>query len=565
MNCRIIRNLGFILALAFASQAFTSPAVTRNQTDAADEASDLSLSNNAATADSPSATVVMTPSPTPARVGAVTDADLNGLSVQDQILKLQAATQDQSAELDKLRQALADMKYPADNTGISNYNLPTMWNRLHFHANMDIIYGNQYDKFPGNVANGENNVLNATGSAPQYAVPDFPDGESGAFFKHVDLHFNYVVDENIKIELHYNLSALELDGEGINFEHIPLIPFTSGWLPIEYNLFVGLKRQYFGIEQQEDSEDTIFPYRALIFGGSNPFGHSMVKTQDVFEFNDQTTWARHDLVPELVYDKTLGLHFFHEKDLGPLIYDIGIDIVNDESEESFDGVGTDSLDTGFPFKAAGSQDWAEIGRLGLEPTFINRLLPWDMTFKGGFSAFHDPENGMSTSGDGNVYLTSQSIDEYWSNTDGADWRFDMTRHILAVTGEWVKREQYGPSYNNTSPGTYTAVNVYGGLQGSAEGWYNTVSIQPWRLFDPTAPMVELLCRYEAFRYENLSPFLQNALTDYTGTYNACTVGIKYTYKGNCHTSVDYTSYGLNGNFTSTGPTQLFQIEQQANF
>ena len=77
--------------------------------------------------------------------------------------------------------------------------------------------------------------------------------------------------------------------------------------------------------------------------------------------------------------------------------------------------------------------------------------------------------------------------------------------------------------------------------------------------------MELLARYDTFYYDDMAPWLQQALTPYTGNYDAITVALKYTYRGNCHTSINDTTYGLNNDFSATGPTELLQLEQQVTF
>jgi hypothetical protein len=310
----------------------------------------------------------------------------------------------------------------------------------------------------------------------------------------------------------------------------------------------------------------MFPNRAMMCGGHNPFGNAAQPTADPFELYDPATTpgpaalpdaaASNNLIAELAYERVMGVHFFHEHDLGFAAYNLGINIANDESESSVDGGGTDSLKTGFPLQASGDQDVSEIGRFGLEPRFFNDILPWSMKFKFGGSAFHDPEN--------TVYYASQSKNENWADAQGADASLETDRDFLYLQAEYVKRDQYGPSYSGS--GSSLAVNnVYGGLQGRAEGWYVAGALQPLRLFNPRAPRIELLARYESYYYDDISNWLRSALNPYTGSFNATTVAVKYTYMGNCHTSVNYTSYGLNNNFTTTGPTNLLQLEEQVNF
>jgi hypothetical protein len=370
----------------------------------------------------------------------------------------------------------------------------------------------------------------------------------------VDLKFTYHLDESTVAYLHYNLSALELDKVGVEFRDLSIPPFTSGWPGWTYNLFVGQRRQYFGIEPQTDSEDIYFPNRAMMYGGTTPFGNALHKTADPFDFYAGGSLAINNLVPQLVYDKVLGVHFFHKHDFGFLAYSLGVDLVNDEAEASFDGGGTDSLKTGFAFQVM-DQDLSEVGRLELEPRALNDLLPWGLGFKGGFSAFHDPEN--------TAYLASQASTQNWADTVGWDGRLTSSRDVLEVQSEWVRRQQFGPSFTGT-----VANNSYGGLAGSSEGWYVTVALQPWRLIDPKAPKVELLARYDTIAVLDQAPWLQAALTGpggYTGSYNATTVALKVSYKGNCHTGIFFTTYGLNNDFSAAGPTQLIQLEQQVYY
>jgi hypothetical protein len=379
----------------------------------------------------------------------------------------------------------------------------------------------------------------------------------------VDLHFKYQFNDSMFAKLDYNLSALELDDVGAGWQQLPFPPFTSGWGGFTYSIFIGQKRQYFGLEQQTDNRDLMFPTRAMMFGGPNPFGAAAQATKDPFDLYYQTTTiggggqpnaaASNSAIAELVYERTMGVHLYHAHDFGFLAYNLGVDIVNDESEDSVPGGGTDSLKTGFPLQTE-DQDVSEIGRFGLRPSALNDLLPFGAEFNFGASAFHDPEN--------TAYHASQMSQEEWADAQGLDASFQTDRDVLYLQSEYVKRDQYGPSYTTSS---LAVNNEYGGLQGRAESYYVAGSFQPWRIFDPDAPRVELLARYENYYYDDVSNWLRLALGPYTGSYNATTVALKYTYMGNCHTSINYTTYGLNNNFSATGPTALLQLEQQVNF
>jgi len=259
------------------------------------------------------------------------------------------------------------------------------------------------------------------------------------------------------------------------------------------------------------------------------------------------------MIAELVYEKVMGVHLYHTHDFGFLSYTLGADIVNDESEDSQDGQVTNTLGLAFPLQTQ-DQDVSEIGRISFEPRIFNNLLPFGARFNFGGSAFHDPEN--------TYFHASHANQEEWADAQGLDATLVSSRQVLYVQSEYVKRDQYGPSFNTV---TLLPNDVYGGLQGRAESYYVSVALQPWRLFDPAAPRLELLGRYENYYYDDVSDWLRLALGPYTGSFNACTVALKYTYMGNCHTSVNYTTFGLNNNFGSTGPTGYLQIEQQVTF
>ncbi|HTB21260.1 MAG TPA: hypothetical protein VK914_00990 [bacterium] len=490
------------------------------------------------------------------------------LAQQDQIRQLKAELGQVSAntnaqfgeampEQSAKEQGSGDMLF--DVAGPNNHSaeeVPLVWRRLSLLVNIDLEYTSQYNSAPGPGGVGQ-------GASAGYVQPALPNGEEGMYFGHVDLHFKYRFNDSMFAKLDYNLSALELDDVGVGWQQLPFPPLTSGWGDYTYSVFIGQKRQSFGIEQQTDARNLMFPNRAMMFGGPNPFGPAAKAAADPFDLYDQTTTigggqqpnsaASGNLVAELVYERTLGIHFYHAHDFGFLAYNLGVDIVNDESEDSVPGGGTDSLKTGFPLQTE-DQDVSEIGRLGLQPSALNDLLPFGAQFNFGVSAFHDPENTQ--------YYASQMSEEEWADAQGLDATLQTDRDVLYLQSEYVKRDQYGPSFTTAG---LVPNDEYGGLQGRAESWYLAASVQPWRIFDADAPQVELLGRYENYCYDDVSDWLRLALGPYTGSFNATTIALKYTYMGNCHTSINYTTYGLDNNFNAAGATALLQLEQQVNF
>ena len=528
----------------------------------------------------PAATTEPTPAVKHAPHLAASDMD----DLQDQLNKMQDQYDDQQAALRRLEGTIENMRSQAedrsqnegaqtggveslrpanpdlygleDPLGFTKDDRPLIWRKLKMLINLDVEYASIYNTDPAS----KKGVDIGNGNNPDYISPALPDGYAGFYFKHIDLHFKYHFDEHMFAKLDTNISAVELDDVGIGWQDLPFPPLTSGWGDLTYSVFLGQRRQSFGIEQQTDSRFLIFPNRAMMYGGHNPFANAATPTRNPFDFYYPATTGNADinnLIAELAYERVMGLFVFQACDLGWMSYSLAFNWVNDESESSVDGTGTDSLKLGFPLKYAGSQDMAEIGRVGVEPRFLERLLPFGTILKLGASAFHDPEN--------TAYLTSQSRSENWSDTQGLDAYLVTSREFLFLQSEYVKRDQYGPAFFPGAGGTYSAANVYGGLQGRAESWYVTAGLQPWRLFDPEAPKVELLARYDTFYYDDMAPWLQQALTPYTGNYDAITVALKYTYRGNCHTSINDTTYGLNNDFSATGPTELLQLEQQVTF
>jgi hypothetical protein len=274
--------------------------------------------------------------------------------------------------------------------------VPLMWRRLSMLINVDLEYTNEYDTDPAS----KKGIDLGTGNKPDYILPPLngtPNGDVGMFFKHIDVHFKYKFNDTMFMKLDYNLSALELDDVGVGWQRLPLVP----WGDYTFSIFVGQKRQFFGIEQQTDSRNLMFPNRAMMYGGHTPFAHIVNPGADPFELFDQTTVnglpvaneddASDDMVPELAYERVMGIHLFHTHDFGFLSYNAGVDIVNDESEDSQDGQVTDSLGQGFPLQTH-DQDVSEIGRVGVEPRFLSDLFPFGSRFNFGASAFHDPEN-----------------------------------------------------------------------------------------------------------------------------------------------------------------------------
>ncbi|HTB21261.1 MAG TPA: porin [bacterium] len=494
------------------------------------------------------------------------ESDIRGLAAKLEDVRQIAAVKPGEAlpEESEAEENDGDMPFDVAGPGYDQAEeTPMQWRRLSLLVNIDAEFTSEFNTDPAS----KKGIDLGNGDSPDFiqAPKGSPNGDVGMFFKHLDVHFKYKFSETMFMKLDYNFSALELDDVGVGWKRLPLLPFVGSADDYTFSVFAGQKRQSFGIEQQTDSRYTLFPNRALMYGGHNPFGHVATPSADPFDLFDQTNTistglpvaneddANDAMIAELVYEKVMGLHFYHAHDLGFMAYTAAFDIVNDESEDSQDGQPTDTLGLAFPLQTQ-DQDVSEIGRLSFEPRIANNCLPFGAQFNFGASAFHDPEN--------TAFHASQPQNEEWADAQGLDATLQTSRDVLYLQSEYVKKDQYGPSFNTA---TLLPNNVYGGLQGRAESYYVAGAFQPWRIFDPEAPRVELLARYENYYYDDVSDWLRLALGPYTGSFNAVTVALKYTYEGNCHTSINYTSYGLNNNFGSTGPTSFLQIEQQVTF
>lgn len=399
-----------------------------------------------------------------------------------------------------------DLKDKSDKTGYFNFNA-------------DLRYDQQYYKAAGTIAN--NTLANPLVTFPADASGhNLPSGAAGMYAKRVEVYFKRDLAPDVKVGFQYEFAGNKLEEVLLEFDNLTLLPFTdiSGW---NYNLIIGQMRQHFGIENQTGSSSVYFSERAMMYGGANPWG-----------------------LGKLVTERVMGLHFTHKKDLGFFTYDIGADVANDATEDQT--AGQTSLTGAFP-KQALDQDPSEEGRLGIEPTILNSLLPLDMKFKFAGLAIHDPQN--------TVYLSSSNTSQTSVDTAGFDGTFEMMKEVLKVQSEWVGQNKFA--------GMVALQGHQSGFVSRAEGWYLTTSIQPLKLFLSDAPKVELLGRLESY-VPNVDQANLSAI-EFPTSYNANTIGLKYTYLGNNQTSINYTTYGLSSNYGVMGATELVTVQQQINF
>jgi hypothetical protein len=92
----------------------------------------------------------------------------------------------------------------------------------------------------------------------------------------------------------------------------------------------------------------------------------------------------------------------------------------------------------------------------------------------------------------------------------------------------------------------------------AEGWYAEGILEPLKLVSDDLPRLQLIGRYEKDMPNVNSP---------TGSldYDAATYGVRVVYFGNCHTALNYTTYGIGGNFQRMAGTEFLTVQQQVTF
>jgi hypothetical protein len=261
---------------------------------------------------------------------------------------------------------------------------------------------------------------------------------------------------------------------------------------------------------------------------------------------------------------------------------VGASLVNNNTEDQTPGQVKPSA--AFP-RSVQDLNPSVTSRLGLEPVFLNNLLPFNILLKVGASYANDSQNTDPASADNNKISREEIA--------GVDAVLEMFK-ALRLQAEWLGANQFGQlPFAGPNSGVYFTdknadavkagqISITGdgvfGLVNRREGWYATAVLKPLNFFMADAPTLELAGRYESFIPNVHNAWMASGITPIsTATFmvkcnvynpysvNAATLGLKWTYAGNCHTMINYTVYGPDGNFGAAGGTELALVQQQFAF
>jgi hypothetical protein len=307
----------------------------------------------------------------------------------------------------------------------------------------------------------------------------------------------------------------------------------------------------------------------MLNGGANPFATDY----GTVSYTAGAKWKTVSLgkpSTKLVGERAMGVDFIHKKDLGFVKYDLGVSLVNDLAEDQ--AVGQNKVATAFP-KTVTDENPSVAARLGLEPSVLNNLLPFSTKLAAGISYGNDSQNSsMDNTPNGAVYR---------EELVGVDATLEMFKAVK-FQGEWVSANLTGnlasmPADSDVLAASDGSIASYGTVN-RREAWYALASIKPLNFVSSDAPQIELLGRFETVlpNVNNWSDQLGGNFTAVPGALvyktnyvsyqlNAASAGIKWTYFGNNHTSVNLTVYGADGNFGAMAGTEMFTVQQQVAF
>ena len=364
-------------------------------------------------------------------------------------------------------------------------------------------------------------VFGAGTAAQPLALPyGAPNGYTGMYAKRVELEATGKIATDLYFNLQFDFAGLKIEDTGFDYKNLSLLPFVA--MPgYNWEVKVGLYRQPFGIENQTGSSSIPFPERAIMDGGYNPAGYAKIVTERV-----------------------MGVQFITSHNFGMIGYKLQAAVADNTSDQDpGSSVTTGSYGAGNPSLGLNvDQDPSEFGRFGLDLNFNPKVVTLNL----GGSALHNSAN--------TVFFATTGATENWSDNYGADFTLNVPIANDVVWGEWVMQDKF----NNNGAGTPAAA---GNLVSHAEGWYITNSLKPLAFFNADWTNLELNARIEQFAPNvnaNYAAFAVNS-------EQAATIGLKYFYAGKSYTSVNYTSYALNGDYSAIGASSLFSVQQQFNY
>jgi hypothetical protein len=358
---------------------------------------------------------------------------------------------------------------------------------------------------------------------------------AGMYAKRVELEATGKIMTDVEWNLQFEFAALKLEDLGVDAKMLNLLPFVNvqGY---NWEAKVGLYRQAFGLENQVGSSSTPFPERAMINGGANPWGFS-----------------------KLANERAMGVQMIQTHSYGAFGYKLQIEAANNvKDQDAANGAFGGTYKVAAPLPATASytaldsmglktdQDPSEMGRLGLDLNFFPSILKLNV----GASALHNSNNSR--------LMTDDSTLQAWNDNYGYDFTLEIPVAKSTFWGEWVGQNAFTNSQQAGQPAGSAITKLV-----HSEGWYVVDTMKPLALFNKDWTSLDLNLRLESVMKD--TDLAANTLPWLATSEQAASVGLKYYWAGKNYTSVNYTSYALNGDYTALAPYSLFVVQQQFNY
>jgi hypothetical protein len=369
-----------------------------------------------------------------------------------------------------------------------------------------------------------------TGSLAHPYITDYTATDTnmvGMYAKRVELEGTGKIMDNVEWNLQFEFAALKLEDLGVDAKMLSFLPYVNldGYT---WEAKLGIYRQAFGLENQVGSSSTPFPERAMINGGANPWGFS-----------------------KLANERAMGLQMIQTHNYGSFAYKLQIEAANnvkdqDPANGAFGGTNTvtGGVGTTTSYSALDSmglktdQDPTEMGRLGFDLNFFPSIAKLNV----GASALHNSNNSQ--------LMTGTTTKQAWNDNYGYDATLEIPSIKSIFWAEWVGQNAF-------------AGNATGVALTHSEGWYVVDSMKPLAIFNKDWTMLDLNLRLEnVVKNTDTAPLVAPFTVS---SEQAASIGMKYFWAGKNYTSVNYTAYGVNGDYTAMGPYSLFVVQQQFNY
>jgi hypothetical protein len=344
----------------------------------------------------------------------------------------------------------------------------------------------------------------------QATIPDANtdnNGKSGIYSRRAEFKFQGKLSGNATFALGYDFSENKHKDLGIEVKEVSMIPFMD-FPGATFDLRVGQFRMPFGITPQTSSSSIWFPERPMIFGARQ-------------NTNSQLNAGA------LVGERVMGLQGRHKGALAKVMkYDVQSGVFNNATQDQ--AAGQNSLQGAFT-NQDNDQDHSNIGRLAIELSFLNFMLPEKSKIQTGASYIHDSTNS--------AYQAQLNSQISYSEVLGAELLISLANKMLEIQSEFVRRQ--------------TGINAANGavLSNYREGWYGDMAFDWLPLFMSEIEKGDAL--HTIFRYEENSLF--NTVNGFTNKVTKLGVGLKKSYwGGKNHTSINYFVSAPDGMFGGDG-------------